>query len=1340
MKKISCFILCLILFITITTRAQVGINTDGSSPDPSAMLDIKSDTMGLLIPRMSFASRESITQPAQGLLIFQTDNDPGFYYNANPTGTPGNWIKIIDGDISLSKIQDSDDDTQLMANDSDKIFFNTDGERRMTIMPDARIGIGMDPWVDPNPSAILELASDTLGLLIPRMTSSNRAAIPNPANGLMVYDLNSLSLWYFNGGSWVEMGSGSGGGSASEIRDADNDTKIQVEATTDDDQIYFYTAGNNVMHISNTGRVMIGNEIELTNTTSSNTGVIYKGGYRFIHNNRAVGTDGANTFVGKDAGNFSDMTGSSSDASYNAGFGAGTLNDITTGGYNTAIGAYAMYNNETGNNNVALGTAALYRITSGANNTALGQRSGYNNYIGSGNVFIGNEAGYNESGSNKLYIDNSNTASPLIYGDFSSDALTINGTLQITGGSPGDGKVLTSDANGLASWQAVGGGDNLGNHTMTQNLVTATNYISSDGSNEGIYLNSGTKKIDFRDYDQRIIKYFGTNDPYPGIEIYSGHESSPETDVNAIISFNHLWPNTITWHYANISGIMENVTSGNYAGGMLFQTRDQSNGYHDMIYLSGEGKMGVLTKTPTAELEVNGQVKITGGSPGAGKVLTSDANGLASWQSTAAIVTTIDGLDDGISDVSSVYLGYNSGVVDDGDNKNTAIGIESLNANTSGYYNTAVGFQSLNDNVSGAGNTAVGYKALFEPGIPSNNTAIGAWAMENTTTGHSNTAIGSGALQSNTSGDKNIAFGYYALNQNTKGNNSIAIGDNALQALTEDPSGYDQDLENVAIGYYSQYTTNPTGGGDGRWNVSLGTRSMRANTSGAANTALGHEALYSNKAKYGSVAVGYRAMYYAHNTTTQDASNNTAVGVHALLGSDNPAVNSGTENSVLGAYAMEDNTSGSENVAIGDNALHNNRTGDGNIAVGKSAMVNCEYGEYNCAIGHWAMASNSHGFRNVAIGQAALFNSNDGYDNIGIGHQALYWSYDSKLNIAIGKEALRSTNFGDTNIAIGFEAMHENLKSSSNIAIGTKALYSFEGHEEFKNANNIAIGTEAMYSLESSYGDGLYNVAIGNMASRNSTGGSYNVAIGQYSLSENTNFGNTAVGAYTLFKNTFGSNNTAIGYDVLYENLTGTSVTAVGTDALYNNTTGGSNTAIGRAAGDYNKTGRQLTFLGAYSDASSDDLVNATAIGYFAEVNADNKVVIGNTSVSTIGGYASWSNYSDKRLKENIVYTDQLGLEFISNLHTVSYNYIDDENKRRRDGLIAQDVQQVLSELGIEFSGLIIDDDEQQTMNLSYTEFVIPLINAVQELEAENNELEVRLSALEEKISGLSSQ
>ena len=50
------------------------------------------------------------------------------------------------------------------------------------------------------------------------------------------------------------------------------------------------------------------------------------------------------------------------------------------------------------------------------------------------------------------------------------------------------------------------------------------------------------------------------------------------------------------------------------------------------MLLDTSGNLGIGTSTGTAKLEVAGQVKFTGGSPGAGKVLTSDANGLATWE------------------------------------------------------------------------------------------------------------------------------------------------------------------------------------------------------------------------------------------------------------------------------------------------------------------------------------------------------------------------------------------------------------------------------------------------------------------------------------------------------------------------------------------------------------------------------------------------------------------------------------------------------------------------------------------------------------------------------------
>ncbi len=70
------------MIITITASysltAQVAIKTDGSVADASAMLDVKSETAGLLIPRMTQTKKDGISSPAEGLLISQTDAPVGF--------------------------------------------------------------------------------------------------------------------------------------------------------------------------------------------------------------------------------------------------------------------------------------------------------------------------------------------------------------------------------------------------------------------------------------------------------------------------------------------------------------------------------------------------------------------------------------------------------------------------------------------------------------------------------------------------------------------------------------------------------------------------------------------------------------------------------------------------------------------------------------------------------------------------------------------------------------------------------------------------------------------------------------------------------------------------------------------------------------------------------------------------------------------------------------------------------------------------------------------------------------------------------------------------------------
>jgi len=79
MKKLSILIVLLLLFSSVLF-AQVGINSDNSAPDASAMLDVKSTTKGLLIPRMTQAQIGAIQNPSNGLIAFCTTNSKLYIY------------------------------------------------------------------------------------------------------------------------------------------------------------------------------------------------------------------------------------------------------------------------------------------------------------------------------------------------------------------------------------------------------------------------------------------------------------------------------------------------------------------------------------------------------------------------------------------------------------------------------------------------------------------------------------------------------------------------------------------------------------------------------------------------------------------------------------------------------------------------------------------------------------------------------------------------------------------------------------------------------------------------------------------------------------------------------------------------------------------------------------------------------------------------------------------------------------------------------------------------------------------------------------------------------------
>ncbi len=219
------------------------------------------------------------------------------------------------------------------------------------------------------------------------------------------------------------------------VSDMDDDTKIQVEESVDEDVIRLDIEGTESFVFTrnasgppriqiNDGNVLMGGSAGAAiSTGTSNTMLGTSAGENLT-------TGFTNTFIGRNSGK------SSIGAGDNTFIGAFSGEDNLTGGNNTFIGLLSGARNVGGSFNTFLGWSSGLNHTSGNSNVFIGQSAGANNLTGSDNVFLGKQSGQNETGSNRLYIDNSNTTTPLIYGEFDNDIVKINGNLGVGTANP----------------------------------------------------------------------------------------------------------------------------------------------------------------------------------------------------------------------------------------------------------------------------------------------------------------------------------------------------------------------------------------------------------------------------------------------------------------------------------------------------------------------------------------------------------------------------------------------------------------------------------------------------------------------------------------------------------------------------------------------------------------------------------------------------------------------------------------------------------------------------------------------------------------------------------------
>ena len=572
----------------------------------------------------------------------------------------------------------------------------------ITLSPAQNVGIN-DDGSTPDAAAILDVKSTTKGVLIPRMTLGQRNAL-TPAQGLLVYQTNGVQgFYYYDGSSWQFLIN-------SDVNyyiiDDDNDTKITVEKNnSDDDTIRFYTAGTEFFNIHH-GRiepVNTGNSIFIGEGAGENDDL----------------TDNNNVFMGNLAGN-SNTTGQG-----NIAIGMYALQNSTTTHYSTAIGTRALTNQTTGYSNIALGYNSLYNLISGGNNLSLGYDAGSNltdgnnnvflgyeagkgstNYSRTGNIMIGYQAGINETGSNKLYIENSNSSSPLIGGDFSANEVYLNGKVGVGTSSLSEkltvnGAVTLGNSTGTTAGTIRWSGSNFEGYngtswlSMTSPWTVSGNYIYNTNDSIGIGTSSPLSEFDIKGH-----LTFSNND----LSVYIGKDAG-------------LNQNSSDYRY--------NVMIGTGAGKNNQSSNNVAIGYNSLS--DGSSAMDNVA-IGYESLKHNSNWAST--AVGSGSLHNSTTGGF------------------------NVAIGTDAGYFLSSNNNNTLIGYQAGKgtSNYSAGNNVIIGYQAGHDN-PGNNNVFTGYQAGYNDNMGNNNIFTGYQAGYNNT-GESNVFIGYQAGYNETGSNK----------------------------------------------------------------------------------------------------------------------------------------------------------------------------------------------------------------------------------------------------------------------------------------------------------------------------------------------------------------------------------------------------------------------------------------------------------------------------------------------------------------------------------------------------------------------------------------------------------
>jgi uncharacterized coiled-coil protein SlyX len=561
-----------------------------------------------------------------------------------------------------------------------------------------------------NASAIVNIQSTTQGFLIPRMTASQRIAISNPAQGLLVYDTGSATegLWYYSSGSttgWQEVLTNTGSQFVSGSITATSFTGSLFGTASFASTASFVNRLN--QNVTITGSLTVGtsslgsseNTLVLGPPPAGGTG---EGGQILLQASGGLYTSASMLDIFQNRFRVLRGTNASSDTEFlNINLSTGQLGLERYTGSGAFPGTAAGY--------LAIDTAGKV-ITVTPSSTDLSQ---LNTFTASANSRLTNL----ETTSASLLIETQNlelfTASAGVrLNNLESKSASVDISITNLNASSASQQISIDSINSkTGSFATTGSNTFIGNQTITGSLFITGSTIQTGSFT--INNNAGT-----------TASFSG--DPF---------------------TFSRIG-NTLSFFAAaggvGNDSVLYSSTALRLGGG--------SNAAQLVLDSSGN-RVGINKASPSAALDVNGGVIITGSLTGSGDIR-----------------------------VSGHTLGRGAG-----------FRVE----------NTVLGFEALGRNTTATRNTAVGWYAISASTTNGSNTAVGAVSQRFNTGGTNNSSLGEGSLFGLTTGDFNTAMGYNSLAGLTDGNHNVAIGPYAGTTLPDEVTDNTTSDFSIFIGYAS---------------------------------------------------------------------------------------------------------------------------------------------------------------------------------------------------------------------------------------------------------------------------------------------------------------------------------------------------------------------------------------------------------------------------------------------------------------------------------------------------------------------------------------------------------